>query len=148
MEQRARQLLEKVDELGGAAKAIAAGFFQDEIAQSAYAQQLRVESGQSVVVGVNRFQDGTEPPLIPSPDFTRLAIEQKARLREVRACRDPAALERAMSALRGAAPSYSSETGSPRAPLMPLIIDAVRARASVGEISDALVNSWGRYRGE
>jgi methylmalonyl-CoA mutase N-terminal domain/subunit len=98
-----------------------------------------------VVVGVNRFADGGEPPVIPAPDFSALEREQVARLGEVRRARDGAAVERAVAALREAARPYA-EPGAARVPLMPLIVDAVRARASVGEISDALAEVWGRYR--
>jgi methylmalonyl-CoA mutase, N-terminal domain len=148
LERRALELMAKVEELGGSAAAIAAGFFQEEIARSAYEFQLRVESGDTVVVGVNRFADGQEPPVIPAPDYSALERGQVARLREVRARRDGAAVERALAGLRGAARPYSDEaTGDGARPeLMPLIIDAVRARASVGEISDALEGAWGRYQ--
>ncbi|MEP7345545.1 MAG: methylmalonyl-CoA mutase family protein, partial [Gemmatimonadaceae bacterium] len=148
MEDRASELLEKVDALGGAAKAISAGFFQEEIARSAYAHQLRVESGEVVVLGVNRFQDETLPPIIPAPDFSRLASEQKTRLVAVRARRDAVEWRRAMDALCAGSVGYATDTPGRRDPLMPLVIDAVRARASVGEISDALVGAWGRYHHE
>jgi methylmalonyl-CoA mutase, N-terminal domain len=165
LEARTLELMAKVDEIGGAAAAIAAGFFQEEIARSAYAQQLRVESGESVVVGVNRFADGAEPPLIPAPDFSRLEAAQAARLREVKSRRDSARVRETLAALTHAAAAYADPSlgassgdespaggherppeGDGRAPLMPRIIDAVRARASVGEISDALQAQWGAYR--
>jgi methylmalonyl-CoA mutase N-terminal domain/subunit len=145
LEERARGLLERVEEMGGAAAAIAAGFFQEEIGRSAYEQQMRVESGETVIVGVNRFADGAEPPAVPAPDYSRLAREQVARLAEVRRRRNAGATARTLGALRAAAPAYA-EPGADRPPLMPLIIDAVRARASVGEISDALASAWGTYR--
>src|SRR5689334_2461132 len=69
LESRALALLARVDELGGAAKAIAAGFFQEEIARSAYEFQLRVEHGETVGVGVNRFGDGREAPDVPTPAY-------------------------------------------------------------------------------
>ena len=68
LERRALELLARVDELGGSERAIAAGFFQEEIARSAYEYQLSVERGETVVVGVNRFGDGAPPPVIPTPD--------------------------------------------------------------------------------
>jgi methylmalonyl-CoA mutase N-terminal domain/subunit len=145
LERRALQLLDRVDALGGAAKAVAAGFFQDEIARSAYELQLRVESGEAVVVGVNKFVDASESPAIPAPDFSRLAGEQIARLHVVRSRRRSTAVSHALDALRRAAGSYSDESVSRAEPLMPLLIDAVRARASVGEISDALASEWGMY---
>jgi methylmalonyl-CoA mutase N-terminal domain/subunit len=147
LEERAMALLGRVDELGGAARAVAAGFFQEEIARSAYAHQLRVESGQTVIVGVNRFTDGQEPPVIPAPDFSRLAREQVASLAEVRRRRDAAAVARALAALEATAGAYApGQPAGERPELMPLIIEAVRARATVGEISDVLAAEWGRYR--
>ena len=145
LEARARALLERVDEMGGAAEAIQRSFFQEEIARSAYEHQLRVEAGETVVVGVNRFGDGGDPPVIPAPDFSALERSQVASLTEVRRRRDGPAVERALAALGEAAVPYA-EPGARRAPLMPLIIDAVRARASVGEISDTFAAVWGRYR--
>ncbi len=139
LESRALDLLGKVEALGGAVPAIEARFMQEEIGKSAYAYQLSVESGQTVVVGVNRFDDGAEPPVIPAPDFTQLAAEQCARLAAVKRSRDGAAATARVQALEAAA----ARAGEWR--LMPLIIDAVRARASVGEISGALERVWGRY---
>ena len=145
VERQAVALIEKVDELGGAERAIAAGFFQEEIARSAYAQQLRVESGETVVVGVNRFADDNAPPSIPTPDFSALERAQVDRVRSVRAARDGARVDAVLAGLRRAATSYVGSSGS-RPELMPLIVDAVRARATVGEISDALRSVWGEYR--
>jgi methylmalonyl-CoA mutase, N-terminal domain len=146
LETGAMQLLERVDELGGAARAIEAGFFQEEIGRSAYEYQLRVERGESVIVGVNRFADGSEVPVMPSPDYSALERDQVERLGETRARRDAAVTGAAMAALREAAGGYVQQTATNRTPLMPLIIDAVRARATVGEISDALREQWGAYR--
>ncbi|HKO16360.1 MAG TPA: methylmalonyl-CoA mutase family protein, partial [Gemmatimonadaceae bacterium] len=80
LEARARALLEQVDARGGAARAIASGFFQEEIARSAYEQQLRVERGETVIVGVNRFADGSAPPIVPAPDYSALERAQVRRL--------------------------------------------------------------------
>ncbi len=146
IEARALALITHVDELGGAVAAIEAGFFQEEIGRSAYAQQLRVEAGETVIVGVNRFGDGQDPPIIPAPDFSALEREQTARLAASKAARDHAAVARALAALRDAAPSYLPAHTGAREPLMPLIIEAVRARASVGEIAAALEQVWGRYQ--
>ena len=141
LEERALELILKVDELGGSEKAIAAGFFQEEIARSAYEHQLRVEAGETVIVGVNRFADDDGPPSIPAPDYSALEKEQVKSVKKVRKKRDAAAVERALAALRKASATASTE---PR--LMPLIVDAVRARATVGEISETLAANWGLYR--
>jgi methylmalonyl-CoA mutase N-terminal domain/subunit len=146
LEEQANELLLKVDELGGAARAIEAGFFQEEIARSAYEYQLRVERGETIIVGVNKFTDGESAPVIPSPDYSALEREQVGRLRAVRAARDAQAVQGALAALSSAAAGYLGETATGRPELMPLIVDAVRARASVGEISDVLSGVWGAYR--
>ena len=145
LEVRAIALMEQVESLGGSAAAIDKGFFQDEIARSAYEYQLRVEAGDTVIVGVNKFSDGQDPPVIPSPDFSALERGQVAQLRAVRASRDNARVEQTLAAVRTAAASYTA-SDSARAPLMPLLIEAARARASVGEISDTLATVWGSYR--
>ncbi len=139
IEARALDLMAKVEELGGAARAIEASFMQEEIGKSAYAHQLNVESGQTVVVGVNRFADGAARPVIPTPDYRQLESEQRARVIAVKAQRDGAAAAKCLQAVEDAA--RSGETT-----VMPLLIDAVRARASVGEISDAMERVWGKYR--
>ncbi|MDB4871048.1 MAG: putative isobutyryl-CoA mutase large subunit [Gemmatimonadales bacterium] len=141
LETRALELILKVDELGGSEQAIAAGFFQEEIARSAYEHQLRVEAGETVIVGVNRFADEQEPLTIPAPDYSALEKAQVKSVKAVRKKRDAGKLERALAALQEA--SGKSSTGRH---LMPLIIDAVRARATVGEISAAFAESWGVYR--
>ena len=146
IEREALALLERVDALGGAAQAIAAGFFQDEIAQSAYEHQLRVERGETTIVGVNRFTEGTDAPVLASPDYSALEREQVVRLHAVRASRDAGAVSTALAALGVAAVDYTQQGGGSRPHLMPLVINAVRARASVGEISDALGAVWGVYR--
>jgi methylmalonyl-CoA mutase N-terminal domain/subunit len=145
IERRAVALIAQVEALGGSADAIRAGFFQEEIARSAYEHQLRVEAGETVVVGVNRFADGEDPPIIPAPDFSALEREQVARLAATRAARDGARVAATLAALADAAPGYLPGAAG-RVPLMPLIIDAVRARASVGEIADTLARAWGYHQ--
>ena len=142
LESRARELIAKVDELGGAERAVAAGFFQQEIARSAYEFQLRVEGGETPIVGVNKFVESTEPPVIPSPDYSALEREQVQKLATVRLGRDQGRVTDALVTLRRAA---GRKEGTVPTRLMPLIIDAVRARASVGEISDTLAACWGFY---
>jgi methylmalonyl-CoA mutase, N-terminal domain len=138
IEQQARALVEEVDKLGGAAAAIERGFFQEAIARSAYALQRAQESGEATVVGVNRFTDESAPPAIGTPNFQELEQRQRARLAAVKAKRDRLAADSVLSAVSRAARSDE--------PLMPAIIAAVRARATLGEISDALRQAWGVYR--
>jgi methylmalonyl-CoA mutase N-terminal domain/subunit len=144
LESRAMELLGRVDDMGGAARAIEAGFMQEEIGRSAYDLQMRIERGDSVLVGVNRYADDAQPPRIPTPDYSALERGQVERVRDVRTSREAARAESALGAIRQAAPSYLGAGTKP--PLMPLIIDAVRARATVGEISDALAATWGVFR--
>ncbi len=143
LEARAVALMQRVEELGGSAKAIEKGFFQEEIARSAYEFQQRVEGGETVIVGVNQFIDDSEALSIPPPDYAGMERGQVARLAKARAARDAASHRSALSAL-GDAATQVKEGGAVTA-LMPLVIDAVRARASVGEISDTLAGAWGRY---
>ena len=147
LEAQALALLEKIAEKGGAERAIAAGFPQEEIARSAYEHQLRVERSESTIVGVNRFADARETPMHPSPDFTTLAREQVDRVCAVRARRDAVVVDAQLDRLRTIAAGYvGAASGGALPPLVPAIIDAVRARATVGEISDALESHWGRYK--
>ena len=100
-----------------------------------------------MVVGVNRFVDETEAPVIPSPDYTALELGQIRRLARLRGSRDEKAVVGALSDLRDAAVAYRDEApAGERPPLVPRIIEAVRARVTVGEISDCLRAEWGAYR--
>ncbi|MEP7227112.1 MAG: methylmalonyl-CoA mutase family protein [Gemmatimonadales bacterium] len=138
IEAGARELLVVVDGLGGAARAIERGFFQEAIARSAYELQKAQESGERVVVGVNRYADDSAPLSIQAPDFSALEGEQRARLAQVKRERDGKAVAAALTKVRNAAGGSD--------PLMPPIIDAVRARSTLGEISDTLREVWGVYR--
>jgi len=102
---------------------------------------LRVEAGETVIVGVNRFADDDETISIPAPNYTALEKAQVKSLKALRKKRDPVTVERALGALREATADPSSKPH-----LMPLLDDAVRARATVGEISSALAENWGYYR--
>ncbi len=145
LENGAMELLARVDALGGAANAINASFFQEEIARSSYEYQKRVERGEAVIVGVNKFEDGSAAPEIPKPDFSRLEREQVARLKERKGSRDARKSAAALDALATAALGFG-RAAVLGAPLVPLIVDAVRARASVGEISGVLAKAWGTHR--
>jgi methylmalonyl-CoA mutase, N-terminal domain len=138
IEAEARSLIIEVDQLGGAARAIERGFFQEAIARSAYDLQMAQEAGDRVVVGVNRFADDSPPLSIENPDFSALESQQRARLAEVKRRRDSRQIKAALADVAQAA------TGT--GPLMPPIVDAVRARATLGEISDELRRAWGVYR--
>ena len=139
LERDARVALEEVERAGGAARAVERGLFQDAIARSAYAQQRLIESGESVVVGVNEYADDQEVPSTSAPDYTALAAAQRRRVADMREKRDRRRVTRTLDALTAAA-------RDPAASLMEPILDAVRARATVGEISDVLRGVWGVYR--
>lgn len=139
MEARARDLIAEIDALGGAVAAIEAGVFQDRIAASAYRAQLAVESGDAVVVGVNRFtsDDRAHVELLRVPDSVR--DTQIARLQAVRHRRDIARWASAMEAVESAARADEN--------LMPHVLAAVEAEATVGEIAHRLRGVWGEYAG-
>ena len=131
-------MVEQVEAVGGAARAIERGMMQEAIARSAYEQQRAIEAAEQVVVGVNRYVEGAAVPSVAAPDYAGLAAQQLARLAEARRTRDGAKVTAALAELRVAA-------AQPDAPLLPVILAAVRARATVGEISDVLRGEWGVY---
>ena len=136
--ERAREYIARIDELGGAVRAVERRFMQREIEESAYRYQRQVESGEKVIVGVNRFRSGDEPApaiLRVDPAQERAQID---RLHQTRRDRDAAAVQAALQRLREAATGHDN--------LMPLIIDAVHAYASVGEICGVLRDVFGEYR--
>ena len=136
IETQARQLVEEVEVGGGSVKAIERGFLQEAIARSAYEQQRDIEAGKQVVVGVNEYVSEEPAPPIAAPDYSRLAQEQQRRLAELRGKREGGRVKSTLGALEAAA-------RAPRAPLMEPILDAVRARATLGEISDVFRAAWG-----
>jgi methylmalonyl-CoA mutase N-terminal domain/subunit len=138
IEAAARALIEEVDALGGAARAIEQGFFQRRIGESAWALQQAQEAGHVAVIGVNRFATDEPPSRLMVPDFAELEAAQRNRVAEARSRREAGAADAAIAGVEDAARS--------REPLMPRIIEAVRARATIGEISDALRRVWGTYR--
>ena len=136
LEDRAREYLREVDELGGASHAVS--FFQEEIHRAAYEHQKMVEANDRIIVGVNDFQEDERPPRIEQPDYSALESEQRERLAAVKASRDDAAVRRALDAVREAAGGTEN--------LLPRIVEAVKAMATLGEISDVLRGEWGTYR--
>jgi methylmalonyl-CoA mutase len=137
--QRAWQLIEEVEQLGGMAKAIEAGLPKMRIEEAATRTQARIDSGRQTIVGVNKFPPDREEKLqILKVDNTEVRAAQVRRLAELRKNRDEPKLRAALGALTHSAESRSGN-------LLGLAIDAARARASVGEISDALEKVWGRH---
>jgi len=138
IEDEARATIARIDALGGAVRAIERGVPQREIHEAAYAWQKRVESGDAVVVGVNRFVEAA--PAVPEVLRVdeRLARERVERLRALRAGRDPAAVERALGAIEHAARGDAN--------LVPPIVAAVIERATLGEVADRLRAVFGTHR--
>jgi methylmalonyl-CoA mutase len=138
--QRAWQHLREIEELGGMTKAIQAGIPKMRIEEASARTQARIDSGQQVVVGLNKYRaDAAEPIDVLKVDNTAVREAQIAGLKKLRAERDPARVETTLKALTEAA-------GSGRGNLLELAIDAARARATVGEISEALEKVFGRYQ--
>ena len=139
LERQAVALIAEVDARGGAVACIESGWMQEQVQEEAYRAERAVVDGSKVVVGVNRHTDTEEaqPPLIFRPD-ERVAREQLARLDAHRARRDDDAARSRVDALRGAALGEGS--------LMPAILDAVRADATLGEICGTLRDVFGEYR--
>jgi methylmalonyl-CoA mutase N-terminal domain/subunit len=143
LERRAMELIERSDAFGGSVNAIAEGFFQEEIGRSAYEYQLRVESGATTVVGVNRFADDNDVPEIPAPDYSALETDQVGSLQKIRGQRDFGKVKASLDVLRDCAMGLMSQSTRPE--VMPAIIDAVRARCTIGEISGAFLAVWGAH---
>ncbi len=138
LESRAQALLAKVDDLGGMVSAIERGFPQREIQNAAYAYQKAVEKGEQVVVGVNRFtlENEVQPDLLRVDEA--LGGQRRTQIAAVRAGRDHAAVKERLGALEATA--RGSEN------LMPCILAAVKAEATVGEVCDALRRVFGEYQ--
>jgi methylmalonyl-CoA mutase, N-terminal domain len=138
LERMAVTYLDTIDELGGAVAAIEAGFYQDEIHEAAFRIQRQIENGERVVVGVNRFVDDDDV----RPDLHRISqleVErQVTRLRELRSSRDQRAVDVTLRAFGDAAHDTVN--------LLPPMKEALRARATLGEVSDVLRGVFGEYR--
>ena len=139
IEAEAERLIAQVDELGGAVAAVEEGFYQDAIGRAAYRTQRAIEAGEEVVVGVNRFQtdDTVTPELLRVSD--EVGRQQAERLAALRARRDAPRWRAAMDAVEGAARGDAN--------LLPSVLAAVEAEATVGEIAGRLREVWGEYAG-
>jgi len=139
LEAKAEDYIRRIDDMGGMVEAIAKGYPQGEIQDAAYQAQRELEENRTVVVGVNQFQVKEPPPsglLRVDEAVERTQVE---RMKQLRAERDNGAATRAVDALRRAAQT-------PEENLIPLILDAVKAYATLGEISDAMRDVFGEYR--
>jgi methylmalonyl-CoA mutase N-terminal domain/subunit len=138
IERAAQELLDRVEDMGGAVAAIESGYMQQEIQEAAVRQQQAIESGQRVVVGVNKFRtddDGTKMIFRVNTEAPRAQVE---RVKRLRAERDSKAVEESLARLNAAA--HSDEN------IMPAILDAVKSYATLGEICGELRTVFGEYR--
>jgi len=133
----ARKIINEVEELGGMAKAIETGMPKLRIEESAARKQARIDQGLDVIVGVNKYQIEEEPLEDVREVSEAVREEQIQRLKEIKAARDAAAVEKALGAITSAAESDRN--------LLEACIPAVRARATIGEISDAMEKAFGRF---
>jgi methylmalonyl-CoA mutase N-terminal domain/subunit len=138
VEERARALMKRIEDMGGMIRAIEERFPQREIERSAYAYQKAIETGASGVVGVNRYADAGAPPRGAFRVDPSVAKRQRARLARFKAERDGAAVSRLLAAVERAARGSDN--------LMPPIVEAVKGSCTLGEISRAMENVFGRYR--
>ena len=138
--QQARQLIDEVEALGGMTKAVESGMPKLRIEEAAARKQARIDRGEEIVVGINKYLSETQENVdILDIDNTAVRDAQMARLNKIRSERDPDRFKAAIAALREAAQSG-------RGNLLALTVETARARASVGEISSALETVWGRYQ--
>jgi len=142
MADKAWAIIEEVDAMGGMTKAVDSGWAKLKIEASAAEKQARIDSGQDVIVGVNKYRlDRHEPVEILEVDNHKVREQQIARLKAVRASRDGARVQAALDALSACAASGQGN-------LLELSLQAMRLRATVGEVSDALEKVFGRHRAD
>jgi methylmalonyl-CoA mutase N-terminal domain/subunit len=135
---RAKEYIDKIDELGGAAEAIEKGFIQREIQDSAYRYQREIEKDERIVVGVNKFQVEEESPKDLLRVDPAVRLSQIEKLKRLKSERDNASVKDILNKLRKAAEGKDN--------LMPIIVDAVKAYGTLGEICDALRDVFGEYQ--
>ncbi|HSV46113.1 MAG TPA: methylmalonyl-CoA mutase, partial [Ramlibacter sp.] len=142
MADAAWKIIEEVEAMGGMTRAVDSGWAKLKIEAAAAEKQARIDSGRDVIVGVNKYKLAKEDALeIRDVDNVMVREQQIARLKEIRAKRDGVKVQQALAALTVAAESGQGN-------LLGLAIDAIRARATVGEVSDALEKVYGRHRAD
>jgi methylmalonyl-CoA mutase N-terminal domain/subunit len=138
IEMAATTLLQKIDAMGGSIAAIEQGFIQDEIARSAYDYQRKIETGEKIIVGVNKFQSAREEPVPGFRIDDSIRQVQSEKLQVLRNSRNNAKCDSILQSLNDAACSDEN--------LMPVVIEAVENRCSLGEIADTLREVYGEYK--
>jgi methylmalonyl-CoA mutase, N-terminal domain len=139
MEKEAQRYFDRIDQLGGMIPAIETGFFRREIADAAFTYQREVDAKRKLIVGINAFQEADEKPIETLVIDHSVEKEQLAHLRQIKAKRSNEIVRQALDAIR--------KVAGTRQNLMPVLIDAARARCTVGEIMNALADVFGRYDG-
>jgi methylmalonyl-CoA mutase len=147
MADQAWAIIEEVEAMGGMTRAVDSGWAKLKIEASAAEKQARIDSGQDVIVGVNKYKLKTQDPVdILQIDNVKVREGQISRLQQIRATRDAARVKAALEALTECA--RAGVAGEPTGNLLALSIEALRARATVGEVSDALEAVFGRHRAD
>jgi methylmalonyl-CoA mutase N-terminal domain/subunit len=142
VETKARELMTTVEDMGGAAQAIEHGYQKHEIETSAYRIAQEIDAGERVVVGVNRYRSESEDPYEPLRQDPAIEQQQVDRLAKLRKERDGAEVDRWLGELRDAAQTKGDRHANVMVPMK----EALRARATVGEVCDALRDVWGVYQ--
>ena len=137
IEKRATEYIEKIDAVGGALSAIENGFIQNEIQEAAFQAQRNLENEEDIVVGVNKFQVKEDITLESLKIDPKIEKDQHDRLAALRASRDPQVVETLLNKLE--------ETANGDANLMPVIIECVENKLTLGEICNRLRKVWGEY---
>ncbi len=138
MEKRGLEYIRRIDEMGGIIRSVEEGFPQKEIGESAYRYQREVEQGDRIIVGVNGFKSDKNAPIEILKIDEKVAEDQVQRIREVKAQRSQATVDAALAKVEGACRGTDN--------LMPPVLEAVKAYATLGEISDVFRKVWGQYR--
>jgi methylmalonyl-CoA mutase N-terminal domain/subunit len=138
VEAKAWELIGRIDAMGGSVSAIEEGFIQDEIARSAYEYQRQIEDGSKIIVGVNKFTIDHENKVPPFKIDDSIRDMQSAKLATLRANRNADAAQSSLVAIEEAAKDGTN--------LMPVVIEAVENKCTLGEISDVLRKVYGEYK--
>jgi methylmalonyl-CoA mutase N-terminal domain/subunit len=139
MQHEARRYFQRIEEQGGMIAALEAGFFRREIAEAAFTYQREVDAKRKLIVGVNAFQQAEEKPIETLVVDEKIEKERIAHLKQIKAKRDGEIVRRLLDQIRRVAATQEN--------LMPTLIEASRARCTVGEIMNALADVFGRYDG-
>ncbi|HEY6505501.1 MAG TPA: methylmalonyl-CoA mutase family protein, partial [Chitinophagaceae bacterium] len=138
VEDNAWKLINKIDAMGGSVTAIEQGFIQDEIARSAYEYQRQIETGEKILVGVNKFQVNDEQPIPGFRIDDSIRQVQTEKLKALRSKRNPARVDNILQQLNDKANSGEN--------IMPVVIDAVENYCTLGEIADTLREVYGEHK--